>query len=105
MEFVAVFLPACISMSILYRRNGNKSITGSLLYDIFKYVEWVIGINLINLFLICVVLRRTEIYSSAFDKLSVSMAYTSIACFWAILLPYVFETVRKFFSITFDTKF
>lgn len=103
MSFVAIFLPACISMSIMFKRNKFKSLTGYVFYDVLMYAKWVLGLNVLNLFLICIVLGRSDFYTNSLDKFNFSLFYMSIECVFAYILPYFFEIVRKYISVEFDT--
>lgn len=99
MILFSLLFPACVSMSIVYRRRERMGVTGSILFDLFKYGEWVLTLNLINLFLIRYVMNIDEAYEELFAKLSFAMKYTVVAVIFAVVLPYVIEIVNKYFSV------
>lgn len=98
---MCLLLPACISMRVQFRRNGNKMLTGSILYELFRYGGWVLGINFCAMVLTNYFLGVKGISEEAFYSFQFAIKYLVISVPLAFFAPYVLEVCKKYFSITF----
>ena len=98
MSFIALFMPASISMMI---RNRRKEKAYSLPASIFEYAVLV----LINVFItqsvIVYLLGISEVDMQALNSFPFFTKYTFIAMAIAWLTPYVEEVLCKFIGISF----
>lgn len=101
MSFIALFLPASISMLIRNRRKGKAY---CLPESIFEYAIHV----LINVFLtqsvVVYLLGISEVDMQALSSFPFFTKYTLIAMVIAWLTPYVEEIICKFVGISFTVE-
>lgn len=97
---VCLLLPACISMQIQIRRNGNKMLSDSVLQEIFRYGRWVLAVNLIAMGFTAYVAGRSDMeeYLCHFHY---AVKYMALSILIAFVLPYLLEIYHKYVSITF----
>lgn len=100
MEFIALFMPAIITVSVRYRRNAGE------MWNWFGYIkEYGIAL-LVNVVMtqavVVYVLGATGESVSDFERFAFSTKYLVIACFLAFVLPYVWEALTKAISVSVD---
>ena len=98
MEFIALFMPAVITMAVRYNRNHGKT------WEWFRYVmEYVIAL-LINVLstqaVITYVLRATGEESGDFVRFAFMTKYLMISCALAFIYPYIWEALMKAISVS-----
>lgn len=102
MSFIALFLPACISMVIRHKRSKKEG--WHMPEALLEYGILV----LINVFLSTVIivygLRISEVNMEAFLSFPFFTKYLFISIFLACILPYVEEFIRKYINISFEVK-
>lgn len=100
MEFIALFIPAIITVSVRYRRNAGE------LWKWFWYVREYAVALLVNVIftqgVIVYVLGATGEGTSDFERFAFSTKYLVIACFLAFVLPYIWEALTKAVSVSVD---
>lgn len=102
MSFIALFLPACISVVIRHKRN--KELTWKMPECIFEYAILVV----INTFLAEAVitygLRIDGVDITAFESFGFFTKYLFISSVIAFFIPYIEEIYRKYVSISFSVE-
>lgn len=101
MELVCLFLPACISMTIQKKRNTCSTSKEEFLEILFKYGCWVLIINLLTMGIITYFLGISGVVSDAFTSFPFAVKYLLIASGMSIVITYIHEIVKKYFSISF----
>lgn len=98
MEFIALFLPAIVTVSIRYKRNNGQ------LWTWFEYVKEYAQSVLINVILsqcvVVYVLGATGEEISDFARFAFSTKYLIIACALAFAVPYIWEALAKAVAIS-----
>ena len=98
MEFIALFTPAVITMSVRYRRMNGKS------WEWFRYVrEYVIALImnvLTTQIVITYVLGATGEESGDFVRFAFMTKYLLIASVLAVVMPYIWEAFTKALTVT-----
>lgn len=98
MEFIALFAPAVITMSIRYSHNNGKP------WEWFRYVREYTTALLINVWstqaVIIYVLRATGEESGDFVRFVFITKYLLIACALAFVTAYVWEALAKALSVS-----
>lgn len=98
MEFIALFIPALITVSVRYRRNKGE------MWKWFDYVKEYGVALLVNVIftqaVIVYVLGATGEGTLDFERFAFSTKYLVIACFLAFVLPYVWEALTKAISVS-----
>lgn len=102
MSFIALFLPACISMIIRHKRN--KELKLNLPESILEYAVLVMVNVLISQSVIVYVLRIGEVDISAFHSFPFFTKYLVISMIIAWITPYLEEIVRKYFEVSFSVE-
>lgn len=97
---VCLLLPACISMQIQIRRNGNKMLSDSVLQELFRYGRWVLAINFIAMGFTAYVAGRSDM-EEYLRNFHYAVKYMSLSVLIAFFLPYLLEIYHKYISITF----
>ena len=98
MSFIALFLPACLSLIIRHKRN--KELNWNIPESILEYAILVIFNVLLSESIIVYVLQiETDIAS--FQSFPFFTKYMVISLFFAWLLPYVEEIGRKYIKVSF----
>ncbi len=102
MEIIALFLPACISVSIRHRRN--KELSWNLLptfieYGILSMVNVWVSVGTVTL-----ALRIPDVTAEAFRSFPFFSKYMVISVMAAFLVPYAEEIIRKCIGVTFSVK-
>lgn len=100
MIWICTLLPACISMKIRYKRNGNKMFSDNTLLELFRWGSWVLVNNLLVMFTVQYLLGIDSVVASAFDSFGFALKYIIIALFFACVLPYILEVGEKYISIS-----
>lgn len=98
MEFIALFTPAVITMSVRYRRNNGKT------WEWFQYVKEYIIALFINVLttqaVITYVLGATGEESGDFARFAFMTKYLIIAGILAFIMPYIGEAFNKAVSVS-----
>lgn len=98
MEFIALFAPAVITMSVRYTRNNGKT------WEWFRYVEEYVIALIINVLttqaVITYVLRATGEESGDFVRFVFMTKYLFIAGVLAFVMPYIWEAFAKAVSVS-----
>lgn len=102
MSFIALFLPACISLVIRHRRNQNS--VWSMPQSLLEYGILVLINVLLSGSVIVYGLGVSEVNMEAFSSFPFFTKYVMIASVIAYILPYVEEFFRKYISISFEVK-
>jgi len=100
MSFIALFLPACISLMIRHKRN--KELKWGIPESIFEYAILVIINVLVSQCIIVYILGIKEVDISALQSFPFFTKYLVISIVIAWLMPYVEEIGRKYISISFS---
>lgn len=99
MEMIVLLLPACVAMSIRYKRLYKiKSL--SIAELIFQWAKWVLALNLLTMGIITYVFRMDGIVGEAFSSFSFFMKYSFISIFVSLILPYMVEIVEKYIDLS-----
>lgn len=98
MEFIALFIPAVITMSVRYVRNNGKT------WEWFRYVmEYVIAL-FVNVLttqaVITYVFRATGEESGDFVRFAFMTKYLMIAGALGFIMPYIWEALMKAISVS-----
>ena len=101
MKWFCLLLPACVSMKIRYRRNGNKLQSDNMLVEIFRWGSWVLLDNLITIFTVLYLLGYGSLTIEVFDSFGFALKYAMISLFFACVIPYILEIIEKYFKISF----
>lgn len=102
MSFIALFLPACISLAIRHRRNSK--LKWSVPESIIEYAVLVLVNVLLSQCIVVYVLGGGGVEASAFQSMPFMTKYLVIAIILAWLLPYLEEIVRKYIDISFKIE-
>lgn len=98
MEFIALFAPAVITMSVRYRKNNGKA------WEWFEYIKEYITALLVNVWstqaVIIYVLRATGEESGDFVRFAFMTKYLLIACALAFITPYIWGALAKALSVS-----
>lgn len=100
MSFIALFLPACLSLIIRHKRN--KELGWSMPESILEYAVLVIFNVLLSESIIVYVLRVEAVDVTAFQSFPFFTKYMVISLLIAWLMPYVEEIGRKYIQISFS---
>lgn len=98
---MCLLLPACISMKIQIRRNGNKMLTDSILGELLRYGSWVLGINFLTMMVITYFLGIEGVREDAFGSFPFAVKYVVISVLISVVVPYILEIFKKYISVTF----
>lgn len=95
-EFICLFFPAFISLSVLERINKKKEI----IERINRYAIYNILINTLVLLIVAYLtnFQKLSLDSNTFSTVF-SLKYLVIASIIGLILPYMFNYVRKNFKI------
>lgn len=100
MEFIALFLPAVITVCVRYKRNAGQ------IWNWFVYVKEYAVALLVNVIVtqgvIVYVLGATGEGTSDFERFAFTTKYLVIACFLAFVFPYIWEALTKAVSVSVD---
>lgn len=99
MSFIALFLPACISVVIRHKRN--EKLNWEMPKLVFEYGIMVMLNVLLAEAVIVYVFKMSEITIEVFSSMPFFTKYLMISMTIAFLLPYIEEIVRKFIRISF----
>lgn len=102
MSFIALFLPACISLIIRHKRNDR--LKWSVPESIIEYAILVLINVLASQSVIEYVLLIDGVEMSAFQSFPFFTKYLLIAMLIAWLTPYIEEIVRKCISVSFKVE-
>lgn len=98
MEFIALFAPAVITLSVRYRKNNGTA------WEWFRYVREYITALLVNVWstqaVIVYVLRATGEESGDFVRFVFMIKYLLIACVLAFITSYIWEGLAKALSVS-----
>ncbi len=97
---LCLLLPACISMQIQIRRNGNKMLSDNVLQELFRYGRWVLAVNFAAMGFMTYVAGRSDM-EEYLCNFHFAVKYLVLAMLIAFLLPYLLEIYHKYISITF----
>ena len=100
MSFIALFLPACISLMTRHRRN--KELTWRIPESILEYAVLVMINVLLTQSVIVYVLGLGAVDITAFCSFPFFTKYMIISIFFAWLIPYVEEIGHKYVSVSFS---
>lgn len=100
MSFIALFLPACISLMIRHKRN--KELSWRIPESILEYAVCVIFNVLLSQCIIVYVLRIDAVDITAFRSFPFFTKYMVISLFVAWLMPYVVEIGHKYIKVSFS---
>ena len=98
---LCLLLPACISMQIQIRRNGNKMLSENILQELFRYGRWVLGINFLAMGITAYLVGREDI-EEYFCNFHYAVKYMALSMLIAFIVPYLLEIYHKYISITFS---
>lgn len=101
MIWICTLLPACVSMKIRYKRNGNKMSSDNMLLELFRWGGWILINNLLAMFTVQYILGIEAVVEDAFNSFGFAMKYTLIALFFACIMPYILEIAEKYISVSF----
>lgn len=102
MGFIALFLPASISLIIRHKRN--MKLKWKLPESILEYVVLVLLNVLFSQCIIVYMLGIHEVDMSAFQSFPFFTKYLIIAMIMAWLVPYVEEIGRKYMGLSFSVE-
>ena len=100
MSFIALFLPAGISLMIRHKRN--QELKWRIPESILEYVVLVLINVLLSQCIIVYLLGIHEVDMSAFQSFPFFTKYLVIAMLIGWLMPYVEEIGRKYIEISFS---
>ncbi len=100
MSFIALFLPAGISLMIRHKRN--QELKWRIPESILEYVVLVLINVLLSQCIIVYLLGIHEVDMSAFQSFPFFTKYLVIAMLIGWLMPYVEEIGRKYVEISFS---
>lgn len=98
---LCLLLPACISMQVQIRRNGNKMLSNSILQELFRYGRWVLAINFMTMALIAYIIGRKDI-EEYLCNFHYAVKYLMVSMLIAFVVPYLLEIYHNYISITFS---
>lgn len=102
MSFIALFLPACISLIIRHKRNDR--LKWSVPESIIEYAVLVLVNVLVSQCIVIYVLGIDGVDVSAFQSFPFFTKYLVISMVTAWLTPYLEEIVRKNISVSFKVE-
>ena len=102
MEFIALFIPSFITMSIKLRR-GTLSESG-VFSIIFEYAQNVLWTNFFVVSIVTYLLGMDDVQSNALKSFPFFTKYVVIAVIWAFFLPYIQEVGKRYIKIHFHIK-
>lgn len=102
MSFIALFLPACISLIIRHKRND--SLKWSVPESIIEYAILVLINVLISQCVIVYVLGIGGVDMTAFQSMPFFTKYLVISIVIAWITPYLEEIGRKYISVSFKVE-
>ena len=102
MDIIALFLPACITMSIRQQRGAGCE--KKLFPVLLEYGKTVLWCNLLTMGVITYVLRVSDVQSDAFKSFPFFSKYVIIAMFFAFIMPYISEVIGRYIKIRFFVK-
>ncbi len=102
MSFIALFLPACISLIIRHKRNGR--LKWSVPESIIEYGILVLINVLISQCVVVYVLGIGGVDASAFQSMPFLTKYLVISIVIAWLTPYLEEIGRKNIGVSFKVE-
>ena len=102
MEWICWLFPACISKTIIYKRNKIKQENLCSIKELFGWASWVVMINSITLTIIMYYLGMNEIVVDTFSSIPFAFKYLLIATGFAIVLPYILEVLTKFINVSLE---
>lgn len=102
MSFIALFCPASISMLIRHKRGSesNKNVADYIL----EYACLLFANVLITQIVVVYGLGLSELDISVLNRFSFFTKYSIIAFAIAFFIPYVEETIKKYFSVCFSIE-
>lgn len=98
---LCLLLPACISMKIQIKRNGNKMLTDHILQELLRYGSWVLAVNFLTMFLTTYIIGREGDIEDYFCNFHFAVKYLAVSMLIAIITPYLLEIYHKYISVTF----
>lgn len=102
MSFIALFLPACVSLMIRHKRNTE--LKWKMPESILEYAVLVLLNVLLSQCVVVYLLGIHEVDMSAFQSFPFFTKYMVIAMGIAWLMPYVDEIGRKYIGISFSVE-
>lgn len=99
MIFIALFLPALITMTI--RRKRNIDCHKDWISTLLEYGRAVLFCNLILMIVITYLFKMQGVQASAFNSFPFFIKYVIMAVVYSALIPYVEEIAAKLFHIKF----
>jgi len=100
MSFIALFMPACISMLIRHRRKKESYSVKNIL----EYAVLVIANVWMSQIIIVYILGIKEVDMTAFQSFPFFTKYMLISVITACLLPYAEEIFCKYIGISFTVE-
>ena len=100
MIWICLLLPACFSMKIRYKRNGNRPFTENIFMELLSFGSWILVNNLLAMFVVEYVLGLEGVVADAMNSFGFALKYTIISLVIACVLPYVLEICEKYISIS-----
>lgn len=101
MSFIALFMPASISMLIRHRRKKEDY---SFPKSLMEYAVLVMSNVLLSQIVVVYLLRITEVDMTAFRSFPFFTKYMFIAIIIAWLTPYIEEIFCKYVGISFTVE-
>lgn len=98
---MCLLLPACISMHVQIRRNGNRMLSDNILQELFRYGRWVLAINFMAMGLISYAMGRGDI-EEYLCNFHYAVKYLLLSMLIAYIVPYLLEIYHKYISVTFS---
>lgn len=102
MEFIALFFPACIAMTIRQKRGTGCEKQWFMV--LLEYGRTVLWCNFLPVVIINYILGMDGVVSEALSSFSFFSKYIVIACVCSFLIPYVQEVVSRYIQIRFFLK-
>jgi len=100
MIWICTLLPACVSMKIRYKRNGNKPCSENVLFELFRFGSWILVDNLLTMLTLQYVLGMDSVVAEAFNSFGFASKYVIISLVFACVVPYILEICEKYISVS-----
>lgn len=98
MKFIILFLPAVFAVDIQLRRNKEQITRENWGHILIRYAKWVVMLNIITAFSLRFLFSMEGMTEESLERMTVGFGYAAFSVIGALVLPYVVEVVRKYFS-------
>ena len=101
MPFVALMCPAALSVAVYRKRRGYEI---SIIDSLIAYLIFVLLVNLCAMSTVVYLFRINDPMQDYLKAFGFFIKYILIASAYSLILPPLYDLIKRYFSIKFDDK-